>query len=263
MGLDLTLGALIVLAALRGWFRGFFAQAIRLGGLVGCVYLAAPLRDLIQPAAIEYLPSIRPELLDKLLWWASAVLAFVVLTGLATWVLKAAQRRGDLDRKDAPSYRGDQSAGALLGAAKGAITVAFIVAGVGRYAPQYLEKGGWVGEQVVESRALALSEQHQPAMRIWQAEPVQNFIEHVRRMGIDGEGPETESKPEWQSAAGQAIPRIIEPPKPAPAPSIRTAQRPKPLELPRIDPLDPESPDFDLEAAMNRLQQELKQLQGP
>ncbi|CAN5677363.1 hypothetical protein BH23PLA1_BH23PLA1_40240 [soil metagenome] len=140
--------------------------------------------------------------------------------------------------------------------------MAFIAAGVGRYAPQYLEKGGWVGEQVVESRALALSEQHQPALRIWQAEPVQNFIGHVRRMGIDGEGPETESMPERRSA-GQTAPRIIEPPKPPPAPSIRTAQRPKPLELPRIDPLDPESPNFDLEAAMNRLQEELQHLQGP
>ncbi|CAN5627483.1 hypothetical protein BH23PLA1_BH23PLA1_20870 [soil metagenome] len=252
MGLDLTLGALICVAALRGWFRGFFAQTIRLGGLIGCVYLAAPLRDLIRPAAAGYLPSIRLELLDKLLWWASAVLAFVVVTGLATWVLKAARRHRERDPYAIPSHRGDQSAGALFGAVKGAIVVMFLAAGINRYAPQYLETGGWVGEQVQESRALVWSDQYQPALKIWEAEPVQNFIGHVRKMGLEGA----------EADAPQAPRPLVDQPEPTPAPPVRTAQRPRPLKLPPHNLFDPASPDFDLEAALKQIQKEVGPLPG-
>ncbi|HEY2158980.1 MAG TPA: CvpA family protein, partial [Isosphaeraceae bacterium] len=60
MGLDILLGLVILAAAVRGWFRGFVLQAIRLGGLVGAVYSAAPIRDAARPYVNEYLPSIRP-----------------------------------------------------------------------------------------------------------------------------------------------------------------------------------------------------------
>ena len=45
MGLDIALGLMILLGAIRGWFRGFVLQALQLGGLVGCVYAAGPIRD--------------------------------------------------------------------------------------------------------------------------------------------------------------------------------------------------------------------------
>ncbi|HEX8200072.1 MAG TPA: CvpA family protein, partial [Isosphaeraceae bacterium] len=111
MGLDVALGVLVLLAAVRGWFRGFLLQAIRLGGLVACVYLADPVRDLARPMAREHLATISPELLDKLLWWAAAVASYVVMTGVATWLVRAYRRHpyGESD-----PHRGDQSAGALL-----------------------------------------------------------------------------------------------------------------------------------------------------
>ena len=48
MGLDIALGIMVLLGAIRGWFKGFVLQAIRLSGLVGCVYAAGPVRDYAQ-----------------------------------------------------------------------------------------------------------------------------------------------------------------------------------------------------------------------
>ena len=75
MGLDLTLGVIILIAAFRGWFQGFVSQAVRLGGVIACVYLAEPVRDYAKPHVLPYLPSIQPELVDRLLWWVSAAVS--------------------------------------------------------------------------------------------------------------------------------------------------------------------------------------------
>src|SRR4051794_28680572 len=79
MGLDLALGAIVLLTAIRGWLKGFILQAIRLAGLVACVYLADPVRDLAKPYVLPHLPSIRPELIDRLLWWSAAAISYVAL----------------------------------------------------------------------------------------------------------------------------------------------------------------------------------------
>lgn len=42
MGLDLALGVIILIAAFRGWLQGFVSQALRIAGLIACVYLAEP-----------------------------------------------------------------------------------------------------------------------------------------------------------------------------------------------------------------------------
>ena len=52
MGLDLALGGLVLLAAIRGWFKGFVMQAVRLSGLVACVYAADPIRDQVRPRVL-------------------------------------------------------------------------------------------------------------------------------------------------------------------------------------------------------------------
>ncbi len=117
MGLDIVLALIILGAGVRGWFRGFVLQAIRLGGLIGAVYSAAPLRDAARPYVNSYLPTIRPELLDRLLWWLAAILCYVVTVGLASLAVKMARRRpfGEVEQN-----RTDQFAGFLLGGIKGA-----------------------------------------------------------------------------------------------------------------------------------------------
>jgi hypothetical protein len=54
MGLDLTLGALVLLWAIRGWFKGLVVQAIGLAGLVGAVYgaLLGALKGLVAAAFV-------------------------------------------------------------------------------------------------------------------------------------------------------------------------------------------------------------------
>ena len=56
MGLDLALGVIILMAAVRGWLQGFVSQAVRIAGLIACVYLAEPVRDYAKPHVVPYLP---------------------------------------------------------------------------------------------------------------------------------------------------------------------------------------------------------------
>ena len=81
MGLDLALGVIVLLGAIRGWLKGFILQAIRLSGVVACVYAADPVRDLAKPYVVPHLPSIRPELVDRLIWWSAAAVSYVCWSG--------------------------------------------------------------------------------------------------------------------------------------------------------------------------------------
>src|SRR4051812_36217421 len=108
MGLDITLGVLVFLSAVRGWFKGFLRQAIPIGALIGCVYLADPVRDLARPHARSYFPSIGHEVLDRLLWWTAAVLSYVLTSGIALTILKSMRRR---TYGDPEPNRTDQGAG--------------------------------------------------------------------------------------------------------------------------------------------------------
>ncbi len=132
MGLDLALGGLVLVMAIRGWLKGFLLQAIRLAGLVLCVYAADPVRDQIKPRVIGYLPTIRPELVDRMLWWSSAVAAYLIIVGLASLAVKLHRRQPYGMEEE--SRRGDQFAGSLLGIAKALVLAMFLVDGVEKYA---------------------------------------------------------------------------------------------------------------------------------
>ena len=92
MGLDLALGAVVLLAAIRGWLRGFVSQAVRLSSFVGCFYLADPVRDQLRPYVLPRLPKVDPALMDRILWWTSAVASYVVVVGLASLAIKMMRR---------------------------------------------------------------------------------------------------------------------------------------------------------------------------
>ncbi|MGE3818257.1 MAG: CvpA family protein [Isosphaeraceae bacterium] len=191
MGLDLTLGGLVLLVGIRGWLRGFTIQAIRLGGLVASAYLAAPARDQIKPYALSYLPTIRPDLVDRLLWWASAAVCYFVIVGVVSLAF-AVSRRQPHGLEE--SNRSDQFAGLGLGVLKGTILAAFLLAGLQRYATPYLPKVTWVQEQVKDSAVWAWSLKYRPAEKIWNSPPVQEFVTHVKKMGMNPpEAPKTEA----------------------------------------------------------------------
>jgi uncharacterized membrane protein required for colicin V production len=220
MGLDIVLGLVILAAAVRGWFRGFLLQAIRLGGLVGAVYSAAPLRDAARPYVNEYLPSIRPELLDRLLWWLAAILCYVVTVGLASLALKMARRRpfGEVE-----ANRTDQFAGLLLGGIKGALVVAFVTAALQRNALERVKGIDWAEHQARDSYALEWETKYHPADRVWASAPVQHIVAEVRRKGLLGQPEDLlpgVEKP-VQAASANGPPRLG-------------------LSLPRLDPGSPE-----------------------
>ena len=182
MGLDVALGVLILITAIRGWIQGFVYQAVRIAGLVACVYLADPVRDNAKPYILPYLPSIQPELVDRLLWWVSAAVSYVVLVGLTTLVIKMTRR------PEIPGLpqtgRHDQFAGFLVGATKGALIAAFLTAGIQKYALKQIATIAWADEQVKSSWALRWNEAYQPAAKVWSSVPVQHFVNHIQLMGL-------------------------------------------------------------------------------
>jgi uncharacterized membrane protein required for colicin V production len=181
MGLDLILVALVLVAAIRGWFKGFVLQVVRLAGLVACVYEASPVRDFFKPHVAGYLKGIRPDLLDRMLWWAACVVSYLVTVGLATFLVRIYRRQpyGEPDL-----YRGDQAAGFLLGTAKGMLVAVFLVAGIENYALGYLKSMSWAEQQMKTSHALIWNDKYRPAARIWSTKPVQTFVGYVQKMGL-------------------------------------------------------------------------------
>ncbi|HEV3166663.1 MAG TPA: CvpA family protein, partial [Isosphaeraceae bacterium] len=156
------------------------------------------------------LKGIKPELLDRLLWWSACVLSYVVTVGLATWLVRVYRRRpyGEPDL-----YRGDQAAGFMLGGAKGAIIAMLFASSLQHYALGYVQKvGGWPEQQAQTSYSLAWNEKYHPAARLWSLAPVQNFVAYVQRMGLTPPADGT------QEAA---------------VPPVQTASRPRSLEIPR------------------------------
>jgi len=226
MGLDLTMGAVILIAALRGWIKGFVNQAVRIGGFIACVYLADPVRDQARPYVLARLPEIGPALLDRILWWVSAVASYIVLVGLITLAIQVM-------RTPAPpgmvrSSRNDQFAGFLLGAAKGLLVTAFLTAGlqalqvyaselvpdapwVQQQITQLVHSAPWVQQQMNESRALKWTDQYQPVPKILATPAVRHFVNQVQRNGLKQPSPsegdesrqvaQAESKPEPEAEA--------------------------------------------------------------
>ncbi len=215
MGLDVALGVVILIAAIRGWLQGFVYQAIRIAGLVACVYLATPVRDQAKPHVISYIPKIQPEFVDRGLWWAAAALTYVVLVGVTTLAIKMT-RRPEIPGLQ-QSSRNDQFAGFLVGAAKGVLVAAFMTAGIQKYALAQLATITWADQQVKTSMALRWNEQFQPATKIWTAPPVQHFVGRIQRMGLQDPADEN-GKPDEPGAEG---------------PVLQTASRAKDMEVAR------------------------------
>ena len=198
MGLDLALGIVVFLAALRGWFKGFMVQAIRLSGLVACVYAADPIRDQARPRVLPYLPTMKPELIDRLLWWASAVAAYVVLVGLASLIVKLyRQKPYGLSEPN----RGDQFAGFLLGASKGLLVASLTVSSVQKYAVGYLKTIPQARELMANSKALELDARLHPADQFWAFPPVKLLVARVQRGGLIGPAKEKEKDAEHAADA--------------------------------------------------------------
>jgi uncharacterized membrane protein required for colicin V production len=211
MGLDIVLGLVILVTAVRGWFRGFVLQSIRLGGLVGCVYAAAPLRDLTRPYVAEYLKSVKPEVLDRLLWWSAAVISYVFAVGLASLAVKMYRRRpfGEVEPN-----RTDQFAGFFLGAVKGGLIAAFLTAGFQNHALGWIKGVDWAEEQTKGSYALEWNGRYQPAEKVWTSQPVQHYVTQIKRMGLmpngvdDRANPSTSETKPLQAASADGLPRL-------------------------------------------------------
>jgi hypothetical protein len=226
----------------RGWFRGFAFQAVQLASAVGCLYLAAPVRDLARPYALEAFPSIDPPALDKLLWWTAVVIGYVAMTGAGYSLVRFHRKRAFADLEP---RRGDQGAGFALGALKGAIVVAFLASSLAARSGAYLQTGGWSAQQVKTSRALALAAQHHPADAIWRSQPVQALVTLVRREGL-GDATATPPPADLPPAA-EPEPSAAFEPQP-----VQTARRP--LAVPPPLTLDPRSGRFldDFDEAARR-----------
>ncbi len=196
MGLDLAMGGLILLSAIRGWLKGFVVQAIRLVGLVAAVFAAAPARDQIRSYVASQFPTVKPEIMDRMLWWSVAIAGYFLIVGAASLVV-AVSRRKTFGVEE--TSRGDQFAGFGLGVLKGLIVASFIVAGL-KYAEPQLAKVAWAEQQKSESYAWKWHDEYHPAARIWAAPPVQSFVKQIQEKGLMG-APARSAKPESAPAA--------------------------------------------------------------
>jgi uncharacterized membrane protein required for colicin V production len=182
MWLDLALGVVILISAFRGWSRGFISQVVRIGGVIACVYLADPVRDYAKPRVLPYLPTIPPDFVDRVLWWVSAVLTYVVLAGAATLIIKITRRP---EIPGLPEVRrNDQFAGLLVGLVKGALIAVFLTAAIQKFALSHIQSITWAEDQAKNSHALKWNEVYHPAGRIWRSQPVTHFVNHIQRMGL-------------------------------------------------------------------------------
>ena len=234
MGLDIILALFILAAGVRGWLRGFVIQAIRLAGLVGCIYAATPVRDAVRPYVAGYFPSLRPEMFERILWWSSAVVTYVVTVGLASIIVKMKRKRpfGETEEN-----RGDQFGGFLLGGIKGALIAVFLVSCLQKYVVPRVTDVSWADEQAKSSYALKWDGQYHPAEKVWNSQPVQHFVAEVKRMGMPAK-------------AGTAAENPAEDLKPA-EDAMQAAKADSPpklgLELPRMPTVDPGSANFTRE----------------
>src|SRR5262249_22183424 len=154
---------------------------IRIAGIVAAAYLAVPVRDQAKPYVLEYFPAMRPDLVDRILWWVSAVVAYFVIVGVASLVVAMSRRH---PYGLAEPNRGDQFAGFGLGVLKGVLVASFLVAGLHRYGQTQLSQISWAEDQTRQSYAWMWNEQYHPAARVWASQPVQEFVGHVQKMGL-------------------------------------------------------------------------------
>jgi Colicin V production protein len=233
MGLDLALGAIILIAALRGWLKGFVSQAVRIVGFIACFYLADPARELVRPYILGKMPAIEVGLLDRILWWVAAVVSYIVLVGLTTLAIQLTRTPPS---PGAPrSRRDDQFGGLLVGMAKGLLVAAFLAAAAEKYGPEIARSIPWAEREATGSYALKWTAQYQPAPRIWAAQPVRNFVEHIQRNGMKGQI-ETEAEKQvarQNSDDGEAATRL-------PRLDLPSAEAPLPDAAPQALDLDPE-----------------------
>ena len=202
MGFDVGLAVLVLLNGLRGWFRGFLLQLIQVAGLIAAAYVAEPVRESVKPHVQPYFPAIAPELLDKFLWWLSAIVSYLVMVGFAHAMVNL-YKRGPL--RELEPNRTDQFAGFAVGVLKGALIGSAVLTLFDQNAT-HLTKIAWVDEQVKTSQALQLNREHEPAMVLWRSQPVQNFIAHVKTMGVVGPSESSGSK----TAQAEAEPNASE-----------------------------------------------------
>jgi uncharacterized membrane protein required for colicin V production len=223
MGLDLALGAIVLLGAFRGWFKGFVSQAVRIAGFVACFYLADPVCEQARPYVLAKLPSIAPGLMDRILWWVAVVVSYVVLVGLATLAIQLT--RSPAEPGAPKSRRDNQFGGMMLGSAKSLLVVALIAAAIHQYAPEFVGNARWAERQLTGSYALLWTETYRPIPRIWSIAPVRQFVEHIQRNGLrdrmEGEAEKkvVERDPTSEEAEGiQRPPRLDLTPAEDPSP---------------------------------------------
>ena len=200
MGLDLVLGAMVLLAAVRGWFKGFTSQAVRLGSFVACFYLASPVREEIRPYIAPKLSAMDPALLDRILWWVSVVIAYILM--LAFLSLSIRLMATPPEPGEPKIRKPDRFGGLLLGAAKGLLVAAFLGAAVLKFGADLGKHFPWVERQTQGSFALKWTERYQPVPRIWATPPVRRFVEHIQRNGL---GQSAEDEPAKEVAGRTSV----------------------------------------------------------
>lgn len=196
MGLDLLAGLIVLFGAIRGYFRGFFIPLVKLGALVGSVYLAEPLRDYARPHVEPYFPAIDPTTFGRLSWWAALLVGYIATASVSCGLLRLTVERGDPERRGAGT---DRLLGFLFGAAKGAAMVGVLLTAL--LWKESLIKQAPGGETLLaNSRAIGWTRIYDPCGKLWVWPP---FV-HLRSEIYENGWFPPESDPEKKSTESVA-----------------------------------------------------------
>ena len=109
-----------LLSSLRpyaGGFKALWSRSFAWHRWSGAVYSAVWVRDYAKPYVVPYLASIESDIVDRLLWWVSAVVTYLLMVSVTTLIVKMTRRPAipGIPQSD----RNDQFAGFLVGGLKG------------------------------------------------------------------------------------------------------------------------------------------------
>lgn len=192
MGLDLALLLVVAIFGIRGLMSGFVIPVVKLTALVSAFYLAGPIRDACQDNVHPYFSAIEAATFSKILWWALVFISYIVMAGLASLMVKLADRKLP---KDFPGRGLSKAGGLILGLAKGGLLAALVATGALNYGPK-LQSLFDVESILSESQATAWVKDNQPIDTVWNWSPVVSFRTHVYDKGWFQPIPDAQGQPE-------------------------------------------------------------------
>lgn len=202
MWIDVAMGLVLALGALRGFRVGFAKPMVHLTGLVAGLLAAEPLSHWVAEHAGERLAFLPAAIRPAALFFACLVAMYAVLTLVGCSYLR--WYRTQFLGENKPSF-GDRFVGIGLGLVKGAIVIYIAAFGASRFVPALLHHES-VREMIAASKGVPLLRRHQPIEWVLRTEHAQRVARHLGTLIDQFRSPGSESSATPETASQEASP---------------------------------------------------------